>query len=150
VTATAANGDTETVSGTMDIEEVCLASLVSFTTSYTYYVPEYTEVSETVIDSSSAYITAPPDTSDYTRYLIPDGVACSQTFSYNLIAGGSNPAELVIDESTGALTLTRKPTIKTTYVIEIDIRTTDGTNHKDHTTPQITIVVECGPESTTV
>jgi hypothetical protein len=55
-----------------------------------------------------------------------------------------------MDADTGALTLTNDPTILTTYNIEIDIRTTDGTNHKDETITGISISIVCGPGSTTV
>jgi hypothetical protein len=62
----------------MDIDEVCLSSLISsFTKSYTYDLPEYTAETNIVVGASSAYITAPPDTSDALKYLIPDGVSCS-------------------------------------------------------------------------
>lgn len=78
VTAVAANYEEETVSGTMDIDEVCLSNLVvSFTTSYTYDLPEDTPETITVVSGGSAYITAPPDTDDALLYLIPDGVSCS-------------------------------------------------------------------------
>lgn len=77
VTATAANSDEETVSGTMDIDEVCLSSLISsFQQSYTYDLPEYSSETIEVVSSSSAYITAPPDTDEALKYLIPDGVEC--------------------------------------------------------------------------
>lgn len=62
----------------------------------------------------------------------------------------NNPSELVIDPDTGVLTLTNEPTILTTYNIVIDIRTTDGTNHKDVTVTGISIAIVCGAGSTTV
>ena len=45
-------------------------------------------------------------------------------------AGEANPAELVLDPDTGALTLTLKHDIKRRYELTISIITTDGTNPK--------------------
>ena len=63
----------------MDIEEVCLANLISnVQKTFTYYLPEYTDVDMTPFTSSSEYITAPEDLNSYdAKYLIEDSTACS-------------------------------------------------------------------------
>lgn len=42
--------------------------------------------------------------------------------------GVSKPEELVLDEDTGVFSLTNKANIKTTYVVDVTITNTDGTN----------------------
>lgn len=53
--------------------------------------------------SSVDYVT--PAIEELKVYL-PDGVSCSQSFSYEMDDSSSNPAELTIDALTGVLSLT--------------------------------------------
>jgi hypothetical protein len=97
---------------------------------------------------STDYVTEPPSDSDY----LPDGVVCSQSFIYRLKDTADtvhNPSEISIDSNSGLVTLTNKATVKTTYEIEIDNTTTDGTNPRYLTVAGISINIVCGPASTT-
>jgi hypothetical protein len=127
----------------MEIAKVCLADLnLDFEKSYTYNLPEFGQETIQLPEASTNYISQP----DFTK-------SCTQTFSYRLTGqsdDGANPAELTINPSTGVFTLTNDATIKTTYSVEIDILTTDGTNDIELTVPGITIQIICGPESTTL
>lgn len=142
VRATAEGGSTETVAGEMLIAKVCLAELVeTFETSFSYDLPEFGQEFINLPAASTDYISQP----DFTQ-------GCNQTFAVRLANGRPLPDELVIDELTGIITLTNDATIKRSYDLEIDIRTTDNIpeNHIDLTVTGITIEVVCGPDSTTL
>jgi hypothetical protein len=149
IEATAEGGAVGTTTGTMDIAKVCLADLISdFETSYVYKLPEFITQIETFPSASSDYITVPPSSSVY----LPDGYSCSQIFSYRLsdvYTEESNPDELVM-ETDGQLSLTNLASLKQNYLIDIDITTTDSVNDVYHVVHEVTVIAECGPDSTTI
>jgi hypothetical protein len=63
--------------------------------------------------------------------------------------GSDKPSELTIDSSTGIFTLDNDATIKTTYSVNIEITTTDGTNSETLVVEDVIINKVCGPSSTT-
>jgi hypothetical protein len=93
-------------------------------------------------------VTEPPSDSAY----LPEDVVCSQSFVYRLKDAADtahNPSEISIGSSSGLVFVINKATVKTTYEIEIDITTTDGTNERYLTVTGISINIVCGPASTT-
>lgn len=130
VKSTAEGGAEQTISGTTDILQVCLASLVAdFEKTYTYELPATGTDPKTFPAASTAFVTAPPTTSPY----LPSGVSCSQSFSYEMTDGSDEPEELIIDPATGIFTLDNVATIKTSYEVNILITTTDGFNSQSLT-----------------
>jgi hypothetical protein len=133
----------------MDIQKVCLSDLESdFVTSYTYKIPEFSQQTERFPDASTQYITQPPASSVY----LPDGYSCSQTYDYRLngvYTTANNPSTLVM-ELDGQFALTNMASMKQNYLVDIDITTTDGVNDVNYVVPQVTVIAECGPDSTTI
>jgi hypothetical protein len=110
-------------------------------------LPESGEETVTFPSASTDYVTEPPVDSEY----LPDGVVCSQSYSYRLKDAADtthNPTTLEIDSETGVFTFTNIYDIKTSYEIEIDIPTTDGTNNYHLTVTGITLNIVCGQLST--
>ena len=64
--------------------------------------------------------------------------------------GSDNPTEMSIDESNGLFTLENEAAIKTTYVVDISILTSDGTNEQLLSVEGLRIKKICGLRSTTL
>ena len=84
-------------------------------------IPENGQQRLTFPQASTSYISRPPLSSPY----LPDGVQCSQKFS---LVGDDRPQELTIDEETGILSMFVDSTVKRSYLIDVQIVTSDGTN----------------------
>lgn len=61
-----------------------------------------------------------------------------------------NPSELTIDSSTGVLTLSNQASKKQAYLIDIDVKTTDGVNDVHQVVTEVSVSSVCGFDSTTV
>jgi hypothetical protein len=61
-----------------------------------------------------------------------------------------NPSELTIDSSTGVLTLSNQASTKQAYLIDIDVKTTDGVNDVHQVVTEVSVGSVCGIGSTTV
>jgi hypothetical protein len=148
VLATAEGGATASIEGYKFIETVCVSDLVSsFTKSISFDLPSGGVTLEQFPSAATEYATAPPSSSDY----LPDGVECSQSYSYRLkgeSGAQNNPDDLEIDPATGVFTLVNRAEVKTTYEVEIDVVTGDGTNSHTLTVTGVTIGIVCGPGST--
>jgi hypothetical protein len=92
----------------MDIQVACIASAKdTYQTEFSFDLPWGLEADAstedvTMFSSSDDYVTEAPSSSDY----LPEGVECSQSFSYTMVDESTNPSLLTIDADTGVLSLT--------------------------------------------
>jgi hypothetical protein len=107
ITAVADGSAQSTVTGDMDIAQVCLASLESSFDSaktFSYAVPESTTATPSFPSATTEYVSEPPSSSAY----LPFGYSCSQSFSMNVdttdgAAALSQPSELSMTSGIFAL-----------------------------------------------
>lgn len=167
LTATAEGGVQTTSTGTMTVQDLCVATLTSnFDKDYYYNIPE----------TGFDWIDLPFDGDSYVDLVAYTALAgqtasCSREYSYRLsdpsanndeitlsnfqtfwdddgLPPGNNPDEIFIDSSTGLVKLRNHWDIKTQYEIDIFIKITDGTNDWFLSVPSVFINTVCGPYST--
>jgi hypothetical protein len=135
VSAAAEGGaqSTEDATGTMTIEIICQASLKEdFVAAFYLDLPDPVDpdTQGVTLDSFPAaatdYTNLPPaDASDS----LPDGVSCSQSFSYEIAMNpGMEVDRLSLDSATGIFSLENHFDTKGFYHISVTIETTDGVN----------------------
>lgn len=135
----------------MDIQVACIASAKdTYQTEFSFDLPWGLEADAstedvTMFSSSDDYVTEAPSSSDY----LPEGVECSQSFSYTMVDESTNPSLLTIDADTGVLSLTNNGNEKQSYAIYVNAATTDGYNMDTQLIP-VSIDTVCGPLSTEI
>lgn len=111
-----------------------MSQLVDFDPAFTVDLPESGTEQETVIPSSSVYVSEKFS-------------GCDKEFALSMTDGSEIPPELSLDSDSGVLELETVFTRKTSYDISITI-TQYGGNQPDVTTiAGITIDIVCGPNS---